>query len=100
MDTFILKWTDKDSTIGQRNINRDDFLNLMHQIKENFINNNVYATKFVQIVPDLKELKINYKRNQDMDIPFVTCVTRAGEEVLSIPRVNKIIWGILEEYSK
>lgn len=99
-DTFKFKWINVDSTVGEKEVERKIFLNLMENLKVNFIHNNYFASKFVEIIPYVDYILINYRRNQDMEVPFIIYGINDEEYVLPIPRNNRIIWGILFEYSK
>ena len=44
---------------------------------------------------------INEDRNREMDTPFIGIEMIDGSRTtISIPRYHKIIWGILDEFSK
>ena len=98
-DIFMLKWINENSTIGEKEVNRKEFLQTMEEIKDKYVGNNVFATKFVEVAPEMDTMKINFRRNQDLEIPFVICSVDGVDEIIPIPRNHKIIWGILFELS-
>ncbi|MBR3254845.1 MAG: hypothetical protein IKF97_01255 [Clostridia bacterium] len=83
------------------NLNRKDFFELMDSIRKNYINNNEISSRFVSIIPKVKSMYINEDRNREMDTPFIGIEMIDGSRTtISIPRYHKIIWGILDEFSK
>lgn len=100
MDTFKLKWINEDGTKGVKDVDRANLMGLMKHIKETFSNNNFYATKFVGIIPFVDVIEINKRRNEELDTPFIIYTIDGEDELLSIPRANRIIWSILNELSK
>lgn len=98
-DTFVIKIV-QDGEERVKENNRAAFLHLMQGIKEQFVDNNEFAKKFVEIIPDVDEIEINVTRNQDCDIPFVKCTSDGKSRVIQIPRFHRIIWAILLESAK
>ena len=98
-DTFEIKVI-QDNKESVKENNRATFLKLMEGIKDQFVDNNEYAKKFVKIIPEVEEIEINIDRNRDCDIPFVTCIIDGESYVVRIPRFHRIMWGILLESSK
>lgn len=98
-DTFEIKVI-QDGEESVKENNRATFLKLMEGIKDQFVNNNEYAKRFVEIIPEVDCIEISIDRNRDCDIPFVTCIIDGQSYVIRIPRFHHIIWGILLESSK
>lgn len=98
-DTFEIKVI-HDGMESTKENNRATFMKLMEGIRDQFVNNNEYAKKFVKVIPEVDTIEINVDRNRDCDIPFVTCIINDESYVIRIPRFHRIIWGILLESSK
>lgn len=82
-------------------VEREKILNLMEAVKVMYEENNEFAKRFVKLLPDTLIITIDVDRNKELEVPFVICATLdRPAEVVSIPRCNKIIWGILNEFIK
>ena len=98
-DTFTIELVAKEGNVS-KDVNRQSFLALMESIKMQFIYNNEFSKKFITIIPQVEEIKINNIRNSQLDVPFIQYVINGKEAILRIPRNHKIIWGILFECCK
>lgn len=82
-------------------VEREKILNLMEAVKVMYEENNEFAKRFVKLLPDTLIITIDVDRNKELEVPFVICATLdRPAEVVAIPRCNKIIWGILNEFIK
>lgn len=80
-------------------IKREEFLNWMKDISERFKGNNEISTKLVELIPEIKEIKINKDNNEAQDDPFILYYKKDGKEcMLRIKRCHHIIWGFLNYY--
>ncbi len=82
-------------------VEREKLLSLMEAIKVMYEDNNEFAKRFVKMLPETQLITIDIDRNKELDVPFVICATPEMQaEVVAIPRCNKIIWGIINEFIK
>ena len=79
-------------------VNRDDFISMMRNIRNNFVDNNEISTIMVEYLPLVDEIIINQIRNDQLDVPFIRMhmVTRKFK-TLKISRNHKVIWSILDQ---
>lgn len=98
-DSILLEWVEKNQT-HQKQINRQDFYDIMNSIRKGFYDDNEISTIFVGIIPDLVFLSINKDRNSQKEDPFVYCKTTKEEKTITIKRYHKIIWSILDRYTQ
>ena len=98
---FILLTVVRGEETTTNKLNRKDFFELMESIRRNYINNNEISSRFVRVIPEVKAMYINDIRNKELDTPFIGLEMLDGARTtISIPRHHKIIWGILDEFSK
>ncbi|MBO4292958.1 MAG: hypothetical protein J5881_01005 [Clostridia bacterium] len=82
-------------------VERAKLIGLMEAIKDLYIYNNEFSKHFVDILPRVKEITINVDRNKELDVPVMIFGTMdEPATVIPIPRCNKIIWGIFNEFIK
>ena len=99
-DTFFIKLYDGDWSTVKEN-DRKAFMECMKGIRAQFADNNEFATKLVEIIPDLEKIEINVSRNRDIDVPFIMCRMKDGDSFkMEIPRLHCIIWAILLESAR
>ncbi|MBO6232593.1 MAG: hypothetical protein J6N78_00775 [Clostridia bacterium] len=80
-------------------VERKKFVELLRAIRDNYTYNNYFSLKLLEVLPYTKIIEIDVDRNRDCDIPFIVCIDfEDRQNVISIPRVHKIIWGVLEEF--
>ena len=90
-----------DKGVKEYNIEREKLIDLMEAIKVMYEDNNEFAKRFVKLLPDTQLITIDIDRNKELDVPFVICATLdRPAEVVAIPRCNKIIWGVINEFIK
>lgn len=92
---FIWKGNGKEHI---KEIERQEFYELMESIKKSFSDDNEISSKLVEIIPKLVSITINKDRNSQKDIPFISCECDDGSQVIEIKRYHKIIWAILDKY--
>ncbi len=100
MDSKIcLCWT-RNGKKGTREIERESFFEIMEGLKDGFSDDNDISKKFIQLIPYMLEMKINFDINETKDVPLVQYETLSGVGAISIIRHHKIVWAILEGYCK
>lgn len=98
---ILRKVDNKGKVIHWVEINREGFYNLMVEIRDNFINNNVYSSMFVKEIPNISEISIDDERRADIDNPFVILKLEDGtRKTFYIPRWHRVIWAIMDELLK
>ena len=98
-EKIILKWI-KGSKERFREIDRQSFYDLMNSIKVAFQDDNRVSSFFCDIIPRVEWIKINKDNNESRDIPFIEYGIDDETHILEIRRYHKIIWSILEGYTK
>ena len=98
-DFIIFSWTEGHKQ-HIKEIDRENFFNVMDSIRKNFVDNNSISTILCGIIPELVAISINKDRNQELDVPFIQIETKDAIDVVKILRHHKIIWSIFNEYCK
>ena len=98
-EDLILKWK-KNGKKYAKEIERKKFFNVMKSIRDAFDGNNEISNIFCQYVPDMDVLYIDKDRNNDVETPFVQYSVNEERCILNIKRSHKIIWAILNGYTK
>lgn len=93
-----ISWT-REGVFHEKIIEKEPFLTLMESLKKGFPDENETSKKFVTIIPELIEMRINFDINETRSIPMVQYSTISEKiGVISIIRHHKIMWAILEGY--
>lgn len=98
---IVFKKMSLDKGVKEYKVGREKLIDLMEAIKVMYEDNNEFAKRFVRLLPDTQLITIDIDRNKELDVPFVICATMdKPAEVVAIPRCNKIIWEIINEFIK
>ena len=98
-ETINLQWIEKEK-MYEREISRQDIIDIMKSLKNGFDENNEISKKMCEVLPKTVSIMINKDRNEQLDIPMISLKVGENTYVLDIRRNHKIIWGILNEYCK
>lgn len=98
-ETINLQWIEKEK-MYEREISRQDIIDIMKSLKNGFDENNEISKKMCEVLPKTVSIMINKDRNEQLDIPMISLKVGENTYVLEIRRNHKIIWGILNEYCK
>ena len=98
-ETISLQWIEKEK-MYEREISRQDIIDIMKSLKNGFDENNEISKKMCEVLPKTVSIMINKDRNEQLDIPMISLKVGENTYVLEIRRKHKIIWGILNEYCK
>ena len=98
-ETIDLKWVSKGKEYTKE-INRKDFYELMNSLKNAFFYDNQVSKFFCEIIPEVDSIFISKDRNEERDIPFIEYEIDGKMDVLEILRHHKIVWSILDGYTK
>lgn len=98
-DLIKLKYVEG-KKVYEGTINRQEFLNHMNYLVEEFPDNNEIAKKLVRLIPEMNHILINKDMNDTQDVPFVYYKLDGSSEghILKILRFHSIIWGFFERY--
>ena len=96
-EPIILEWIEKGEK-NKKEINRQEFYDLMEGIKNAFSDDNQISSILVELIPELISISINKDRNEQKDVPSIHCVGETQEREIDIIRYHKIIWAILNRY--
>lgn len=95
-----LRWCEK-GAINEKEIAREQFINIMKSLKDGFGDNNEISKKLCKFLPEVQTIFINKDRNDELDIPTIVLYFEDNaHKIIEIRRNHKIIWGVLNEYCK
>ena len=98
-EPIVFEWSEKEVK-HSKEIDRQNFLELMESVRKVWDGNNEISTQLVEIIPELTSILINKDRNDQKDIPSIHCVSENGEKEIEIIRHHKIIWSMLDSLCK
>ena len=96
---IVLKWIKNDKEYFKE-IDRKKLFDLMNSIKSAFEHDNQISDFFCGIIPDVTWIRINKDRNEQLDIPFIEYEISGEQKTLDILRHHRIVWAILDGYTK
>ena len=96
---ILLKWKNKGKEY-EKEIDRQALLDVMSSIAKAFDNDNQISKKLCEIIPVTEWISINKEMNETREIPFIECMVAGKLEIIKIIRHHKIIWSILDGYTR
>ena len=96
---IILKWRRKGRE-HSKEVNRQEFLNLMNNVKLFYSEDSQFSVFFCRIIPNIDYIWVDMDRNDEFKIPFIEYELDERRYIVEIPRKHKMIWLIIEEYTK
>ena len=97
---IILSWKE-DGEWESKEISRKEIVELMETIKKSFDGNNEISTRLCQVLPNTIIIEIDKDRNiEKPEAPTIFCIDYEGNHPITIKNNHRIIWGILNEYSR
>ncbi|MCI8411683.1 MAG: hypothetical protein HFJ40_04505 [Clostridia bacterium] len=101
LKTINLQWIENEEKY-EKDISREDIINIMQSLKNGFDENNEISKKMCEVLPKTVSILIDKDRNEQVDIPTIAVKYEKDNDkhMIGIRRCHKIIWGIFNEYCK
>ena len=98
-DDLELNWLSKGKGYVKE-VDRQAMYDVMDSIAKAFGHDNEISTVLCKVIPDADWIFIDKDLNETKDIPFINCKVNGEVKVIEIIRHHKIIWSILNGYTK